>query len=84
MGVQEEAPFGERSHDQVTLPLTSSGSLTAWRSAQIPTWGCSDDSVTVPGSSTLLTVMVIPMIGIAAACRVGGGYSYEVNQGSVS
>ena len=64
MGVQEEMPFDEPAHDQVTLPLTPSGSSSAAVSS-IATWGCVDDSVTVPASSTLSTVMVTVMLSSA-------------------
>ena len=61
MGVQELL-FGELSHDQVTLPLTSSGVVQRSESSGIPSMGCVDDSVTVPASSMLLTVMVTVMV----------------------
>ena len=69
MGVQEELPFGERSHNQVALPLTPSGSSSTAVSS-IATWGCVDDSVTVPGSSTLLTVMVTSIVSSRPAGSV--------------
>ena len=69
MGVQEEVPFGELSHDQVTLPLTSSGSSRVAVS-RISSTGCSDDSVTVPASSMLLTVMVTVMVSVPPAVSV--------------
>ena len=69
MRVPGEFLFGELRHDQVTLPLTSSGSSSVAVSG-VPSMGCSDDSVTVPGSSTLLTVMVTSIVSYRPAGSV--------------
>ena len=67
MRVPEEVLFGELRHDQVTLPLPTLSGSSSVAVSRVPSMGCSDDSVTVPASLTLLTLMVTVMVSSAPA-----------------
>ena len=71
-----------RSHFQVTLRSRSPSRSVTLAVNGTPTFGCCDDKVTVPSSSTLVTMMVTARVAVslvpAVLRRVGGHHRYVV------